>query len=665
MYPVMLNLSERPALVVGGGEVALRKAEGLLEAGARVTVLAPVCLPALRELIQRRRIALRERAFHSGDTHGFGIVFATTDDRAVNAQVFEEAKAAGIWVNVADDPELCTFHLPARVKRGAFQLAIASAGGAPFVVRRLRQLFERKLGEEWAEWLDAATRFRRAVHDLHLPRAAAEERYDAFFAGTVDADRLRARVPGAQELSAWLAPEVATPEALRPHPMPHAHSAASIGPISPIRPIGLIDATEREDSARGNASVPAPGHNGFDAVARARLPLVSLVGAGPGDPGLLTVRARTRLREADAIVYDRLAIGALPCDLKRDVELHGVGKEAGHHSVPQEETNALLVRLGREGRRTVRLKGGDPLVFGRGSEEAEALTQAGIPYEIVPGVTSGIGALASAGIPPTHRGESVRLTLVTAHESSKSDGPQVRWDLLAQDPHATLVGYMGVSSLPAVVAKLVEAGMPADTPAALVARGTSSRQRVVVSTLTALEKAGTAAGIQPPALFVIGSTVRHAAALDWFSRRPLFGQRLGLFTPAGALGAALDRAGAEVLEAQRPLSETARVVIGSAPLSGWLLRDAAEVDAVEEDRCCSGWTSHVRAVGLSPAAAQRARQRGWQHVVEVARPVTVENVIAALSGSGAAAGGPAAGPRIIELPISVIGAAHQEVSPCP
>ena len=601
----MLSLRGRAVLVVGGGEVALRKIEGLLAEGARVSVTAPEVVAAIQALADRGQIDLRRRAHRQGDVGGFTLVFAATDDRAVNARVFEEARDAGIWVNVADDPELCTFHLPARVQRGALQVAVASEGGAPFVVRRLRQMLERRFGAEWKEWIDAAARFRQDVRALDLERADAERRYDAFFTETVDVERLRARVPTAPELAAWLAP-------------PRSGDAGPGGGVLPLRP-----------AARPAASGGRPPA------------LVSLVGAGPGDPGLLTVRARQRLLGAEAIVYDRLAAPALPGDLGPEVELHCVGKEAGHHSVPQEETNALLVRLGLEGKRTVRFKGGDPFVFGRGSEEAEALRRAGVPYEVVPGVTAAVGATACAGIPVTHRGESVRVTLVTGRESAKGDGPQVRWDLLAQDRNATLVGYMGVSRLPEVAEKLLAAGMPASTPAALVAQGATSRQRTVVSTLAGLHDAGVSAGIHPPALFVIGPTVRHAAALDWFASRPLSGERLGTFAPPGALGAALDLAGAELIEASRPLGPAARVAVDAAPLTGWVLRSAEEVDALEEERSGSGWDAGLRAYCLGREAAARARALGWRGVVELGDAAGAEDVLAAVThvALAAASGG--------------------------
>lgn len=611
MYPVMLSLRGRPALVVGGGEVALRKIEGLLAEGARLTVIAPETVGAIDDLAHRGSLELHRRCHRAGDVAGFALVFAATDDRDVNSRVFAEARDAGIWVNVADDPELCTFYLPARVQRGSLQLAIASEGGAPFVVRRLRQLLARRFGPEWSEWVEAATRFRQAVRALGLPRAAVERLHDAFFAATVDGERLRARVPRAAELEAWLAPHA--DEAPRsPDQGSTSGDGAALVPFAP---------------RAGPAPGPRPG-------------LVSLVGGGPGDPSLLTLRARQRLLTADAIVYDRLAAGALPCDVGAEVELHCVGKEAGHHSVPQEEINALLARLALAGKRTVRLKGGDPFVFGRGSEEAEALRDLGIPYEIVPGVTAAIGVTACAGIPVTHRGESVRLTLVTAHESSKGDGPQVRWDLLARDPHATLVGYMGVANLPEVASKLIAAGMPAGTPAALVAQGTRAGQQTVVSTLGALHAAGLAAGVRPPAIFVIGPTVRHAATLDWFASRPLCRERIGLFraatgpgtaAPATGLGSALDVAGAEVIEAPRPLSPAARVVMGAAPLTGWLLRSAEEVEALQEERDTAGWSSEMNAYCLGSATVVRARALGWRNVIELAEGAAPEAIVAAIA----------------------------------
>ena len=583
MYPVTLNVTGRRCLVVGGGWVALRKVEGLIAEGAQVTVVTPEAVGPLAILQKNQAITLEVRAYQPGEAAAFSLVFAATDDREVNRRVSEDAASAGVWVNVADDPALCTFHLPARVRRGSLQLSIASAGESPFVVRRLRAFLERRFGPEWTAWIEAAGRFRGAVRALGLPRDEMERRYDLFFDATVDTRQIRARVPAAEELARWLSPD-------------------------PEKP-----GSGRAENGKGSqAGVASPDG------ARGRAGLVSLVGGGPGDAGLLTLRGRQRLMSAEAVVYDRLAATALPCDLPANVGLHCVGKEAGHHPVPQEEINALLVRLAREGKRVVRLKGGDPYVFGRGGEEAEALAAAGVLFEVVPGVTSGIAVPAYAGVPPTHRQEAVRVTLLTAHESKKVEGPQVRWDLLAADPHATLVGYMGVTSLPHVVERLIAAGMKPLTPAAVVEWGTTSAQRVVRGTLAELPAAVERARIEPPALFIIGTVVRHADTLDWFGKRPLSGERLVIASPGGDLGAELDMCGAEVVEVPLPVTPAARVVLGALPLTGCVLRSPEEADALDEERDGPGWdASKVVAWCLRPAAAERARLLGWRNVVHL------------------------------------------------
>jgi len=563
-----------------------------------VTVVARAPMPALVELSREGRITLVERDYAAGEAGAYLVVFAATDDTEVNRQVAGDATGAGLWVNVADDPELCTFHLPARVQRGSFQLAIGSSGEAPFVMRRLRRLLERRFGPEWAEWIEAAGRFREKLRALDLPRTEQEAAYDRFFAATLDRERWTTRVPGEVEMAEWL-------------------PASTKGVASGEGPAARTVATPR-------ASAP-----------EAPVGFVSLVGAGPGDPGLLTIRGRERLMAADIVVYDHLAETALPCELPASVELHSVGKQANRHPVPQEEINALLVRLAKGGARVVRLKGGDPYVVGRGGEEAEELVRAGIPFEVVPAVTAGIAAPAYAGIPVTHRGEAVRLTIVTAHEAAKSDGRQVRWDLLAADPHATILGYMGVSSVGAVCERLVEAGLDPETPAAMIERGTTSAQRVVRSTVLRLAEDVTAAGLKPPGLFVIGPTVRHAGTLDWFARRPLAGQRLVLFAPAGELRARLEGAGAEVLELPLPVTPAAHVVMQALPLSGCVVRSGGEVEALVDERDGAAWREGLVTWCLESTSAVRARALGWPDVVELEEDPTGRTLVEAILAQSA------------------------------
>src|ERR1039457_2128794 len=555
MYPIMLDLRGRRCLLVGAGQIAYRKLLRLLSEGAVVTVVAPTAIEPIARLAAEGKVTLVERRFVDSDADDCQLVMVATGDRMVDEQGKGAAKARGIWVNVADVPDLCDFHLPALVQRGDLQLSIASGGGAPFAVRRLREMFERKIGPAWSGWLAAAKRFRRRVQALGLSVAAADACYDRFFAATVDDQSLDARVTSEGEETSFLAAEV---------------------------PKG-----------------------------RGSLGRVALVGAGPGNPGLLTVEGLSRLRGADAVVYDRLAIPAIPLDLPDHVELHNVGKEAGRLPVPQEEINALLSRLAREGKRVVRLKGGDPFVFARGGEEVLALRREGIPCEVVPGVTAGIAVPAAAGIPVTYRGEAVRLTFVTAHEGG---APQARWDLLAQDTHATLVGYMGVSTLAEVSAALIAAGMSASTPAAVIEQGTLPRQRSVRASLAEIVKAAETIGIKPPAIFVIGNVVAYAEALESTTPRPLRGARIGMFTPRSELSDALQEAGAEVLLAPAPFTAAARLVIGVAPLAGWIVRSVRELDTLDRERAAAGFLDGITLWCEGSALAKLARDRKWTGV---------------------------------------------------
>jgi uroporphyrin-III C-methyltransferase/precorrin-2 dehydrogenase/sirohydrochlorin ferrochelatase len=588
MYPVMLDVKGRSCLVVGGGGVALRKVEGLLSEGGDVTVVSPRVIDPLKELADRGEISLIQRPYRDGEVADYALGFATTNDREVNTQVYVDAVAAGVWVNVADVPELCTFYLPARIKRGTLQLTLASTGGAPFAVRRLRQVFDRLLGSEWSEWIEAASRFRDTLRKRIPEPVRREKAFDRFFNSTVDARRLVVHVPGEKEMEAWLPGDE-----------------------------GVSGSAQVRESSHWKVDKEAP-ESGY----------VSLVGAGPGDAGLLTVKGRQRLLSADAVVYDHLAETVIPCDLNRDVELHPVGKKAGYHPVPQEEINHLLIRLAQQGKRVARLKGGDPYVFGRGGEEAQALQEAGIPFEVIPCVTAATAVPGYAGIPVTHRQEVVTVSLVTAHESSKEGGPQIRWDLLAQDKHSTLVGYMGVTSLPETVNRLLTAGMDPETPSAMIERGTTSRQRVVRARVVDLPGAVLRSGIRPPALFVIGPAVRHAEQLDWFGSRPLLGERI--LVPSGgeqSVVDALEVSGVEVIEVPLPVGPAARIVVSAAPLTGCILQTADEVEALEDERAIRNWGSEVVAYCLDEGAAAKARELGWACVEEVLDTPTAEELV--------------------------------------
>src|SRR4051794_17241950 len=277
---------------------------------------------------------------------------------------------------------------------------------------------------------------------------------------------------------------------------------------------------------------------------------VYLVGAGPGDPGLVTRRALELVRSADAIVYDRLIPAGLVAEARADAELHYAGKEPGKPSMEQEAINDLLVELGRSGKNVVRLKGGDPFVFGRGGEEAQALAAAGIPFEGVPAVTAGIAAPAYAGIPVTHRDEASAVAFVTGHEDPTKPESAIDWEALARFP-GTLVFYMGVKQLPEIARRLIEAGRGASMPAAVIERGTPPGQRSVVATLDTIAERVAREGVKPPAITLVGAVAKLADDIAWLDRRPLHGKTIAVTrarAQASGLARRLTQLGAEVVE---------------------------------------------------------------------------------------------------------------------
>jgi len=580
MFPVMLQLNREQCLVVGGGKVAHRKIRSLLAEGALVTVIAPSVIEAIMHLAESGDIDLQERPYVSGEAAGYALVFAATDERPVNRRVFQDARDAGVWVNVADDPELCSFHLPAVIRRGDLHVTLASSGSAPFAVRRLRRLFEKLITPDWGRWIDAAARFRNRVRTLSVSDRRREELFDGFFDRTIDRESFSVRVPIDEE------------------------------ELELLRPSAEKDRLTSGENGR------TPG-------------LVSLTGAGPGHPGLLTIAARRRLETADAVVYDRLSETALPCDLSPDIELHCVGKEAGVHPVPQDKINELLIRLSREGKRVVRLKGGDPCLFGRGGEEAEALARAGLPFEIIPGVTSGIAGPAWAGIPVSHRREAVRVTLITAHECAKEES-QLRWDLLARDPASTLVAYMGMKNLPRMTEKLVEAGMDPETPAAVIERATTGAQRSVISTISRLPAVVAGAGLRPPALVVIGRVVGHAGYLDWRTRLPLAGRRI-LLSGRCRWADMLTDAGADIVEVPLPPTPASRIVVDAIPLSDVLLDSPGDAEAFAQLRGGVGWGPETRVWCVGDTARKLAGELGWSNLESLEEDGETDGIIRRLA----------------------------------
>src|SRR3954468_13802550 len=370
---------------------------------------------------------------------------------------------------------------------------------------------------------------------------------------------------------------------------------------------------------------------------------VYLVGAGPGDPGLVTLRALELVREAGAIVYDRLIPAGLVKEARADAELHYAGKEPGKPSMEQEAINDLLVELGRSGKNVVRLKGGDPFVFGRGGEEAQALAAAGVPFEGGPAVTSGIAAPAYAGIPVTHRDEASAVAFITGHEDPTKAESAIDWEALARFP-GTLVFYMGVKQLPQISARLIESGRAADMPAAVVERGTLPGQRAVVATLETIAERVATEGVKPPAITLVGPVAKLAEEIAWIDRRPLHGRTIAVTrarAQASDLARRLTRLGAEVIE-------TPAIKIKARPVTGDVAQAAREIgsfglvcvtspngaalllDAVEATGGDARSFAGVEVAAIGPGTAAELHRRGIR-ADAVAEVSTAEGLLEALS----------------------------------
>jgi len=450
--PAFFDLKERPALIVGGGEAAARRLRLLRKAGAKVTVVAPRIGDEIAAAVAEGAATLRQRGFVSGDVNGQTAVFAATGLADVDARVAEAARAVGVPVNVADRAELSSFIVPAIVERDPVVIGISTGGAAPVLASRLREAIERLLPARLGRLADFADTFRTAVKAT-VPSATSRLRFwDRFFDGPVADQVLAGNETGARE-----------------------------------RMLTLVNGRGANEPSRGG---------------------VAIVGAGPGDPDLLTLRALRLIQRADVVIHDKL-VGPGVLDLvRRDAERIYVGKSKGDHSKSQDEINALLAARALAGRRVVRLKGGDPFIFGRGGEEVEYLRRRGIAVELVPGITAALGCAAAVGIPLTHRDHAQAVTLATGQ--GKDGEPELDWATLAQ-LNQTLVIYMGVGAAGRIAARLIEHGLEPATPVAVIENGTLPNQKAVYGRLSGLGWLVRRSGIAGPALIVIG---RVAALAD-------------------------------------------------------------------------------------------------------------------------------------------------------
>ncbi|PSV91203.1 siroheme synthase CysG [Photobacterium iliopiscarium] len=453
--PIFADLKRRPCLVVGGGNSAWRKTRMLLKAGADVGVIATKLNADFTAAIAANQIRFVGDTFSPANLDGIFLAIAATPHKALNALVYQSANQRQVLVNVVDDTQRCSFIVPSIVDRSPIIVAISSSGKAPVLARLLRQKLEATLPQHLGKMATIAGGFRdylaTQLSTFSSRRAFWEQAFNGRFADLVAVGR---------------------------------HSEAQQA---------LEQQLQQHTSLVGQ---------------------VALIGAGPGDAGLLTLRGLQLMQQADVVLYDYLVSDEVMALVRRDAELVCVGKKAGFHSVPQEQTNQLIVEYAQQGKRVVRLKGGDPFVFGRGAEELEVLVEAGIDFQVVPGITAAAGATAYAGIPLTHRDYAQTAMFITGH--LKPDGKQLDWSTLARG-NQTLVIYMGLMKSSHIQQQLLDHGRAPDTPIAIIERGTQATQKVLTGQLH--ELADLAQHAASPSLIVVGEVVKLSHKLAWFTTK--------------------------------------------------------------------------------------------------------------------------------------------------
>lgn len=453
--PLFHNLRGARVLVVGGGEIALRKSRLLADSGAVLRVVAPEIGAEVRELIERSGGEEILRGYTESDLNGCVLIIAATDDEPLNAQVSADARQRGVPVNVVDAPALCSVIFPAIVDRSPLVIAVSSGGDAPVLARLIRAKLETWIPPTYGHLAGLAARFRHLVKGLF---------------------------PNVQQRRAFW-------------------EDVFQGPIADRQLAGQGAEAERLLQAKIDGDAPATTGE------------VYLVGAGPGDPDLLTFRALRLMQQADVVLYDRLVAPAILDLCRRDADRVYVGKQRADHALPQDQINQQLVDLAKQGKRVVRLKGGDPFIFGRGGEEIEELAAHGIPFQVVPGITAASGCAAYAGIPLTHRDHAQSVRFVTGH--LKNGSTDLPWKDLVS-PSQTLVLYMGLIGLPVICEQLIKHGRSAETPAALIQQGTTVNQRVFTGTLANLPQLVAEHEVHAPTLVIVGEVVKLREKLAWF-----------------------------------------------------------------------------------------------------------------------------------------------------
>ncbi|MFW5432297.1 MAG: siroheme synthase CysG [Methylophilaceae bacterium] len=455
--PIFFNINNRHCVVIGGGDVALRKVSMLLKASAAVMIISPSLCRELQTLADDGKINYTQANFEVSQLDGACLVIAATDDTTINEAVSNTAKAANIPVNVVDAPALCTFTMGSIIDRSPIVIAVSSEGNAPVLARYIRTKIETMLPTSYGRIASIAGEFREKVKAKFTTIQARRIFWEDILQGP-----LVERVLSGQEKEA------------------RAY---------------LQNVLDSSDTTANKGEV-------------------YLVGGGPGDPDLLTFRALRLMQQCDVCVYDKLVSPEVMELVRRDAELIYVGKQRDQHTMPQEEINDLLAGLALEGKRVLRLKGGDPFIFGRGGEEIETLMQSGVPFQVVPGITAANGVSTYAGIPLTHRDYAQACLFMTGH--LKDGSLDLDWEAMMR-PNQTIVMYMGLVGLADICRQLISRGMLASMPIAIVQQGTTQRQRVIVGTLSDIAEKVILAEMKPPSLTIIGEVVQLREKLNWFN----------------------------------------------------------------------------------------------------------------------------------------------------
>lgn len=444
-FPLFFKLSKQPCLIVGGGAVATRKARLLNKAGAQISVFAREVTEELKSIVSGSGGVLLNQEWSESLLDGVRLVIAATDESDLNTMVAHACQARNIPVNVVDKPALCTVIMPAIVDRSPVVVAVSSFGNAPVLARKVRSHLESTIPASYGKLADILGDFREKVAKV-FPESLRRRFWESVIDGPIGETALKGDYAAARAL--------------------------------------LAEKIERADAE-------AEGE-------------VYLVGAGPGDPDLLTFKALRLMQKADVVLYDRLVSPPILDMVRRDAERIYVGKQRAEHAVPQQEINEMLLELALQGKRVLRLKGGDPFIFGRGGEEISLLAENRVAFQVVPGITAASGCAAYAGIPLTHRDYSQSVRFITGH--LKSDAPNLKWGEFV-DKKQTLVFYMGLGGLNQICARLVQHGKDPETPAALIERGTLPEQQIHIGTIETLPSVIADKDIHAPTLLIIGDVV--------------------------------------------------------------------------------------------------------------------------------------------------------------